>query len=201
MDMDQEPRGRRFSTIVIAIIVAVSLFAAAFLGYLTGSNAVQERTNDLQTQLSDSQDRIDDLQTQLSILLGQNVTYLGQNVSYFLDENVSLSQIYKQVKESVVIIRGILVQYDIFRRPYYSQVQGSGFVYNFTGQEVVVTNYHVVESAVNITITFANGDGYAATVIGSDPYEDLAVVSADVPSSEWKPLQIANSSTLEVGDP
>jgi hypothetical protein len=40
-----------------------------------------------------------------------------------LDENVSLSQLYKQVEDSVVIIRGLLVQYDFFGRPYYSQVQ------------------------------------------------------------------------------
>jgi S1-C subfamily serine protease len=80
-------------------------------------------------------------------------------------------------------------------------VQGSGFVYNFTGQEVIVTNFHVVQSAVNITVTFADGNGYEATVVGSDPYEDLAVLSTTAPVNELKPLEIASSTTLKVGDP
>jgi S1-C subfamily serine protease len=65
---------------------------------------------------------------------------------------------------------------------------------------VIVTNYHVVQSAINITVTFINGNGYAATVLGSDPYADLAVVSADAPQSEFKPLEVVGSSTLKVGD-
>lgn len=93
------------------------------------------------------------------------------------------------------------MQYDIFRRAYYTQVQGSGFVCNYTGKMIVITNYHVVQNAINITITFSNGNGYATTIIGSDPYEDLAVLSADASQNEWKPLQIESSSSLEVGDP
>jgi S1-C subfamily serine protease len=118
-----------------------------------------------------------------------------------LNENVSLSSLYEQVKESVVIIEGYMVQYDIFHRVYYTQVQGSGFVYNYTGQEVVVTNYHVVQDAINITVTFADGNAYPTSVLGSDPYADLAVLSTDAPQSEMKPLTIGSSSTLQVGDP
>jgi S1-C subfamily serine protease len=59
----------------------------------------------------------------------------------------------------------------------------------------------VVQDAVNVTVTFANGDGYSTTLLGSDPYSDLAVLSSNAPAYEWSPLEIANSSTLEVGDP
>ena len=93
------------------------------------------------------------------------------------------------------------MQYDFFGRPYYSQVQGSGFIYNFTEEKIIVTNYHVVQDAINITTTLLNGNGYATRVLGSDPYEDLAVLTTDEPLSEGEPLRIANSSTLEVGDP
>ena len=86
-------------------------------------------------------------------------------------------------------------------RPHYTQVQGSRFVYNFTGQMVILTNYHIVHDAINITVTFMNGNGYAATVLGSDPYADLAVLSTNAPQSEYKPLEIVSSSTLKVGDP
>jgi S1-C subfamily serine protease len=66
---------------------------------------------------------------------------------------------------------------------------------------VIITNYHVVNSAINTTVTFTNGNTYVATVIGSDAYADLAVLSANVPQEEYKPLKITNSSMLEVGDP
>jgi S1-C subfamily serine protease len=174
-------------------IVIASLFAGGVLGYLLGYSAISERINDLQNQLSALQEQISNLQPT------ENIIY--QNVTYVLGENASLSQLYEQVKESVVTIRGIIVQYDIFGRPYYSQVQGSGFVYNFTGQMVITTNYHVVQDAINISVTFINGNGYAATVLGSDPYADLAVLSIDAPQSEYRPLEIVSSSTLEVGDP
>jgi len=170
----------RLSTVFIAAIIIVSLFAAASLGYLTGYSAIQGRVDDLQNQLTGNP---------------------YQNITYIFGENASLSQLYLQVKDSVVVIRGQIVKHDIFGRPYYSQVQGSGFVYDFLEQEVVITNYHVVQDTINITVTFADGNGYGARVLGSDPYEDLAVLSTDAPVTELKPLEIVVSSTLEVGDP
>jgi len=193
LELTQKPKVTRFSTVLMVTIVIASLFAGGVLGYLLGYSAISERINDLQNQLSALQEQISNLQPT------ENVIY--QNVTYVLGENASLSQLYEQVKESVVTIRGIIVQYDIFGRPYYSQVQGSGFVYNFTGQMVITTNYHVVQDAINISVTFINGNGYAATVLGSDPYADLAVLSIDAPQSEYRPLEIVSSSTLEVGDP
>jgi putative serine protease PepD len=81
------------------------------------------------------------------------------------------------------------------------QVQGSGFVYNQTGQLVIVTNYHVVQDAINVRVTFSDGDGYAASVLGSDPYADVAVLSTNTSSSELVPLVSADLSGLNVGDP
>jgi len=193
LEFPQKPKATRISTIFIVTIVIASLFAGGVLGYLLGYSNISGRINDLQNQLSTLQEQISKLQST------QNIIY--QNIIYVLGENVSLSKLYGQVKESVVVIRGITVQYDIFRRAYYTQVQGSGFVYNFTGEMVIITNHHVVSGAINITVTFANGNGYAASVLGSDPYADLAVLSTDAPQGEYNPLEIVSSSTLRVGDP
>jgi S1-C subfamily serine protease len=170
----------RFSTALVAMIIVFSLVVGGLVGYFVSYSALIGK--------------IDHLQNQLSVLPYQNLTY-------FLDENVSLSGLYKQVRESVVVIRGQVVQYDFFHRPYYTQVQGSGFVYSFTGQAVVVTNYHVVQDAINVTAVFMDGDAYPTTVLGSDPYEDLAVLSVDAPENKSRPLAVTSSSTLEVGDP
>jgi len=173
------------SKILIITIIIASLFIGGLLGYSLGYLTISEKITNLENQLSNLQST-------------QNI--VNQNNTYILGENVSLSELYEQVKDSVVIIRGVIVQYDIFHRPYYTEVQGSGFIYNFTGEIVIITNYHVIEGTINVTVTFIDGNGYAATVLGSDPYADLAVLSADAPLSEFKPIEIVNSSTLKVGD-
>jgi len=193
LEFPQKLKITRISTILVVITVAVSLLAGGLLGYSIGYSTVSERVDNLQNHVSTLQEQVSNLQ------LTQKVTY--QDVIYVLEENASLSRLYEQVKESVVVIRGITVQYDIFRRAYYTQVQGSGFVYNFTGEMVIITNYHVVSSAINVTVTFVNGNAYAASVLGSDLYADLAVLSTDAPQSEYRPLEIVSSSTLKVGDP
>ena len=78
-----------------------------------------------------------------------------------------------------------------------SQAQGSGFVYDTNGH--VVTNAHVVENATSIQVRLANGKTYDATVVGTDPSTDLAVIDVDAPSSAFSPLTLADSSALEVG--
>jgi len=188
MDVPQVTRAKPFPVAFVAAIIIVSLLAGGLFGYAVSYWTLNGRISDLQDQLS-------------TLRAGQNVTYVPvENISYFQD-NVSLSQLYDQVNESVVVVQGQIVQYDFFGRPYYSGVQGSGFVSNLTGQFVIITNYHVVQGAINVTVTFTDGNTYAANVTGSDPYVDLAVLSADAPQYEYKPLAITSSSTLKVGDP
>ena len=136
------------------------------------------------------QGQVTDLQSQLSALGGfQNATY--QNITIYQNATY-LADLYDSVKESVVLIQGTTPD---------GSVQGSGFVYSYSGRNVVITNYHVVEGTTQLSVTFQNGKGYSATVLGTDPYADLAVVSVnDAPASEFKPLQIASSSTLRVGE-
>jgi S1-C subfamily serine protease len=192
LESTQKSKTTRFSTALITTIIVVSLMAGGLLGYSIGNSTISARISDLQNQLSTLQEQI------LNLNSTQNIT--NENNTYFLGDNVSLSQLYEQVKDSVVVVQGVIVLY-YFGRPYaYSEVQGSGFVSNLTGQFVIITNYHVVQDAINITVTFTDGDAYAANVTGSDPYADLAVLSANAPQYEYKPLRITSSSTLKVGD-
>jgi putative serine protease PepD len=79
-----------------------------------------------------------------------------------------------------------------------SQAQGSGFVYDSNGH--IVTNDHVVQGATKVSVTFADGSKYSATVVGTDPSTDLAVLKVDAPSSKLHPLTLGDSSNLQVGD-
>ncbi len=183
-------------TVLLAIVV-LSLFFAVILGYSVGYMSASRRINDLESQIQKFKDDLSRLNSSLESLSAST-----QNATVFvLERNISLTELYERVKNSIVVVRGLILRYDIFGRPYYvGQVQGSGFVYNFTGRMVIITNYHVVSTAVNITVTFANGNGYAAYLLGSDPYADLAVLSASAPENEYYPLEIASSSNLKVGD-
>src|SRR5439155_22984115 len=80
-------------------------------------------------------------------------------------------------------------------------VIGSGFVITYLGSWYIVTNFHVVDGVVNSTATFWDGNSFPATVVGSDPYSDLAVVSVKAPASEFYPLLVVPSSSIKVGQP
>ena len=142
------------------------------------------------TQISSLKNDVSTLETEVSNLWGfQNVTV--QNVTIY-QNSTALSELYQNVKDSVVLVSGTTSS---------GGVQGSGFVYNFSGIIVVITNYHVVQGTTSISATFSNGNGYAATVNGTDAYADLAVLLVSAPTSEFKPLKIIGSSSLKVGDP
>jgi S1-C subfamily serine protease len=159
-------------------IIACSLFAGA-LGYWVGNMNSSSNLSSLQKQVVDLQNQVAGLTD------NNNVT------TQVSPQNVSLSQLYIDVKDSVVVITDSQSG---------STFEGSGFVDNLTGRMIVVTNYHVIASATNISVTFGDGNGYTATVLGSDPYSDLAALSVDAPASELHPLQVVSSSSLNVGD-
>ena len=78
------------------------------------------------------------------------------------------------------------------------QALGSGFVYDDQGH--VITNQHVVDGAQSVKVTLWNGKTYDATVVGTDPSTDVAVLDVEAPASVLQPLALADSSKLEVGD-
>jgi S1-C subfamily serine protease len=77
---------------------------------------------------------------------------------------------------------------------------GSGFVYDKSGY--IITNYHVVSSAINIVVTFNDGNSYSAKLVGTDPDGDVAVIKIVDPVNEkLVPVIFSNSTNLKIGDP
>ncbi|MBF9030675.1 PDZ domain-containing protein [Rhodobacterales bacterium HKCCE3408] len=73
---------------------------------------------------------------------------------------------------------------------------GSGFI--ITGDGMIVTNYHVVDGADTVTVTFADGTEHQATVIGGDPLTDIALL--DVDGEGLPTVSFGSSAGLRVGD-
>ena len=77
---------------------------------------------------------------------------------------------------------------------------GSGVVLDDEGH--VLTNNHVIEGASEVTVSLeSEGQMYPATVVGTEPNSDLALLKVEAPSSKLHPLKLGNSDEMEVGDP
>jgi 2-alkenal reductase len=76
---------------------------------------------------------------------------------------------------------------------------GTGFVVDSEGH--IITNMHVVQNATQIEVDFPSGDKVYASLIGSDPDSDLAVLKVDVPSEKLDVLPLGDSSAVKIGDP
>ncbi len=79
------------------------------------------------------------------------------------------------------------------------QGEGAGVVYDNKGD--ILTDEHVVANATKVTVTFKDGYRASAKVLGTDPSTDVGVIRVNAPSSELHPIQFADSSAAQVGDP
>ncbi len=104
--------------------------------------------------------------------------------------------VYDLAGPAVVNVTSVAYAYDFFLNPIPQEGTASGFVYDAEGH--IVTNYHVVENAEELSVTLADGQVYPATIIGVDPSNDLAVVhiqANDLP----QPVVLGDSEDLRVG--
>jgi S1-C subfamily serine protease len=79
------------------------------------------------------------------------------------------------------------------------QATGSGIVIDNNG--TILTNYHVVENAIKVTVSFEKGKTVNAQVVGKDPSNDLAVLRIHPDGLTLRPLTLGSSSGVQVGDP
>ncbi|MDQ3103487.1 MAG: trypsin-like peptidase domain-containing protein [Actinomycetota bacterium] len=76
---------------------------------------------------------------------------------------------------------------------------GSGFLIDDAGH--LLTNAHVVDGASTVSVTFGDGETLDATVLGADDSTDIAVLEVDPSAVSATPLELGDSSAVEVGDP
>lgn len=180
-------------TLKILLIFSLILYlgSVSFLGFTI--KELQKTINEENEQIAKLNDQLSQMRNELSYLKEKI-----QNIS--VQPALSYTEIYEKIKDSVVVVRGKIVRQTFFGKEY-AGVQGSGFIYNYSGTIIIITNNHVIDGASNITISSLNGNTYPAQVLGGDPYSDLAVLSTTTPILNTKPAVIASSSSLKVGQP
>ena len=127
--------------------------------------------------------------------------------SFAQGKALTINDIYRRSAPGVVQITSTSVfnvpQDPLFGNPFAPQKEqqqslGSGFVIDKAGH--IVTNYHVVQGAKSVQVSFSNGENVKASVVGTDPSTDIAVLEVHTHSRALTPLAWGDSDALKVGD-
>jgi len=106
--------------------------------------------------------------------------------------------IYQRYRNGVVNITTTTLGYDFFFRPVPMESgTGSGAVIDEAGH--IVTNYHVVKDAEKLEVTLPDKTKVDASVVGSDPNNDLAVIQVKAARGKVTPIPLGTSRGLLVG--
>ncbi len=113
-------------------------------------------------------------------------------------------EIYERDAPGVVLIRAQVVQrsqspFDLFGPEQQDESTGTGFVIDDDG--TILTNAHVVEGAVQVSVQFEDDRLIDGRVIGKDLSTDLALVRVDAKEAKLVPLRLGVSKDVKVGDP
>jgi len=116
----------------------------------------------------------------------------GESLDGEEQNNIS---VYKKNIPSVVNVTSRAMTFDFFYGLVPQEGQGSGFVIDKEGH--ILTNYHVIADARQVEVTMHNRKKYKATIVGTDPSHDLAVIQIKAP--ELIPAVLGDSRNLQVG--
>jgi S1-C subfamily serine protease len=103
--------------------------------------------------------------------------------------------VYRKNIPSVVNITSRAMTFDFFYGLVPQEGQGSGFVIDKEGH--ILTNYHVIADARQVEVTMHNRKKYKATVVGTDPPHDLAIIQ--IKATDLVPAVLGDSRNLQVG--
>jgi len=169
-------------------------------------DAQEEQISELQSALNETRDNIAEAKLNLLNLANQ-INALNQSTSTGLAEIATAVETIEGLISDLSNLEGIVDQLlnltptEVYEAAYKSVVvirtpigQGSGFLYNTSN--IIVTNYHVVADETDIEIEFFDRTRTQATVIGSDAYSDVAVLTVPTVPAEAKPLNFGNQCCI-----
>ncbi len=170
--------GRRILAAVLAVVILAGCCTATAL--LTARHCTQSNTEQMQLYIDQK----------IQALLDDRQNSTGSNTNVTVTVNgLSASEIYEKNLSGIVAVTCTMSN---------GTSAGTGFVISEDGY--LVTNYHVVENASSVKVTFEDGTKYTCTVVGYDSTNDIAVLLAE-DAEGLHPLTIGKSSELKVGDP
>ena len=131
-----------------------------------------------------------------TIYTGDRTPTQVDTASVDTSKELTTAEIYAKYVNSCVGITVDIVSTNVFGQTVTGAAAGSGFV--ITEDGYILTNYHVIDGANSIKVTFDNGKEYTATYVGGEEKNDIAVIKVD--ASGLTPVVICKSSDMLVGE-
>ena len=111
---------------------------------------------------------------------------------------LSAEEVYASNLESVVGVNGNVTT-NVWGQTVKNAVSGSGFVISSNDiASYILTNYHVIDGVTDITVFFADGKSYDATLVGGEEENDIAVLKID--QCNLRPVVLGDSDAINVGE-
>jgi S1-C subfamily serine protease len=129
------------------------------------------------------------------------------SASFQRGKPLSVNEIYREAAPGVVQVTATQVVNTPSVDPFFGfplpqgqrqEALGSGFVIDKAGH--IITNYHVIEGARSVDVSFSSNESMRARIVGVDPSTDIAVLQVDAHSRALTPLVLGNSDSVRVGD-
>ena len=190
---------------VIILLIALGAVAAGIIGFFlmkwTGVIQSQHRVAELRTALKEVLDKYGEKGLlEMAGVPVDNIYYGDSGVSLFVgdkaawtysDDELQNISIFENCNRAVVHIETSVADDSSYFNAVPESDTGSGFLISRDG--LIVTNYHVIKDASNITVSLYDGSVYEAGLIGSDEENDIAVIKISLQAD-------ASISTLSFGD-
>ncbi len=112
------------------------------------------------------------------------------------DEDINI-RIYDELGPGVVNVTSTTLERNFWFDVIPRRGVGSGVVIDRKGR--IVTNFHVVQEASRIEVTLYDKSSYEAEVLGTDRFNDLAILEIDCPAEKLHPIELGSSDNLKVG--
>ena len=174
---------------LLAVSLVVILIASLTASYNFQQSS--EKVESLDTEVSSLRDDFEQAQRDQSATT-EKLSTIDRDLSAAREELAALSKaspenVYEQTRLSTVLIIATGLQ---------GTSRGSGFLYS---SNYIVTNFHVIQGTYSIEVEFFDGSSRIASLVGQDPFADLAVLAVANPPQAAKILQFSDSTDLRVG--
>ena len=199
--------------LLFGIFAGTGMFAVqAVTGAVIGNKTVEVTESDRVILEDEDEGNTAGTQTDDTAKAGGKTVQSGiretDNISTIVAD---VSQVVKEVMPAIVSINNHYTE----KMSYFGQTMtseadasGSGIIVGQNDTELlIVSNYHVIADSDELTVQFVEGSEARASIKGTDPDMDLAVIAVpigDVNSSTLQEIAVAtlgNSDTLTVGEP
>lgn len=122
----------------------------------------------------------------------------GRQVSTGLSAT-DIASIYKAVSPTIVSVTAVTTSGRSSRSGPQGAAGGTGIIVSDQGH--ILTNNHVVQGANKVTVTLLDGATVDASIAGTDPASDLAVLKADIPKDKIAVARLGDSDKVQPGEP